>query len=225
MCVCVCSWSPSQGHHSIASLWAFQSCLNCFFFLHLHGGAQDFVEILMVLWPRFEACACRCVSVCICVRCVSLTPASRRYAVMWGMNAERKCRASKNLWQSVWDCFTPPKRNNEVTDGNAADKCARFGTFEFQCFCCVWLFTPLIYTFMRGGKKNVPLRIFVCEKLLSVNNQKTGKLNRQESQKKSGIIMSWITCCIDSTDGGKQLWLFYFTLPACCCAPATLFCC
>lgn len=62
MCMRVCSWTMYPGHHSIASLWAFQSCLNCFF-LHLHGGAQDFVEILMVLWPRFEACACRCVSV------------------------------------------------------------------------------------------------------------------------------------------------------------------
>lgn len=86
-------------------------------------------------------------------------------------------------------------------------------------------YLPPSFIHLWRGEKNVPLRIFVCEKLLSVNNQKTGKLNRQESQKKSGIIMSWITCCIDSTDGGKQLWLFYFTLPACCCAPATLFCC
>lgn len=178
----------------------------------------------MVLWPRFEACICRCVR--ICVRYVSLSPASRRYAVMWG-SAEQKCRASNNLWR--WGCFTPLKRNNEVTESKAADKCARCGTSEFQCFCCVWLFTPLIYTFMR--KRKVPFRISVREKLLSLNNQKAEKSNRQKPlKKKSGIItgnhvMDYLVHWHDGWGVGGNYGLFYFTLPACCCVPATLFCC
>lgn len=67
---------------------------------------------------------------------------------------------------------------------------------------------------MKG--KKAPLRIFVCEKLLSVNNQKAENSNRQKSFKKSResspAIMSWITCCIDRMDGEKNNYGFFISL-------------
>lgn len=113
------------------------------FSLHLHGTSQDFVEILMHLWPRFD------VHTCMCVWCVSVLPLSAEETHLSLMKEGEQsrnvvlARISVTLSCLHESVFTP-KGNNEVRKRNPADECGC--TFKFSI---VHNNLPLIYAFMN----------------------------------------------------------------------------
>lgn len=101
----------ASGHHIRYStaLWAFHIRL---FSVHLRGSAQDFVEILMDLWPRFGVGVNMCVWMCLMY--VSLTTPSRRNILMGGGELSRNVVLSRIsftwiscLYETV---FTPNRK-------------------------------------------------------------------------------------------------------------------
>lgn len=142
------------------------------FSLHLYGSAQDFVEILMVFWPRFEAYASVCV--CVCARVLLLPVEGSWWCGGWLLSGSVVlARISGSLCEAVSHLLKEIMKSQKATLPINVHIAAILNSSVFVV--CDYL--PRIYTFMR----RVPLRIFICEKVLLLYNQKPEKSNRQKS--------------------------------------------
>ncbi len=155
----------SGGHHERYSttLWAFHTHL---FSLHLHGRVQDFVAILMDLWPRFGVYVC--VFVCECVWCVCQSyQCQLKKHIDGGRGAEQKCSASKNIchmnFLTAWDYSFLGKKWSEKE--------------ALLMNVHVYNNLSLIYAFMKG----------LLQKLLCLKKQRAEKSDRQK-QENGGLI-------------------------------------
>lgn len=146
------------------------------FSLHLYGRAQDFVEILMDLWPRF--CAC----VCVCVWCMSVLPLPAEETHWWGGGELSRnvvlSRISVTWISCLRETVFTPKGNNEARERNPADERACGCTFKFQ-HCAVYNNLPLIYSFMKDS----PVGFWVCCKSCFVWRSKGLKSQTDRSRK------------------------------------------
>lgn len=147
------------------------------FSVHLHDTAQDFVEILMHLWPRFD------VHTCICVWCVSVLPLSAEETHLPLMKEGEQSRTVvlariHVILSCLHEGVFTPKGNNEVRKWNPADECGC--TFKFSI---VHNNLPLIYAFMNhpGGFGFIAKSCFVWR-------SKTLKNQTERSKKNGGLI-------------------------------------
>lgn len=190
------------------------------FSLHLRGRAQDFVEILMALWPRFGLCVCVRARARVCLPVhthliyVSLTTASWSYTLTeW--RAGQKWSASKNFCHMN---FLPArhsihsikeKKKKKMKPEKVADERACCCTFRFHC-CAVYDNLPLIYTFMKES----PLGFWVCCKscLLWISKGLKSQTDRSRKIEGSSLTVTlWFSVFTDRV----KYWIIAFFISIC----------